>query len=222
MTLNQVLGQLASLGNGKTRAHNQKWGAGPNQYGVKHGDLRVLAKQLRDHSELAPRLWETGNVDAQLLAALLFPPKTLTASQVEKLVPQISFAHVADWLTASVIKPHPEKESLRTKWLRGRERWGARIGWALTAERIVKNRDGLDLQALLERIETELADADPVVQWTMNGALAEIGIHEPKLRRRALAIGERIGLYRDYPTSKGCTSPFAPIWIAAMVKRQKS
>jgi len=75
---------------------------------------------------------------------------------------------------------------------------------------------------LLERIETELADADPVVQWTMNGALAEIGIHEPKLRRRALAIGERIGLYRDYPTSKGCTSPFAPIWIAAMVKRQKS
>lgn len=222
MTLNQVLGQLASLGNEKTRAHNQKWGAGPNQYGVKHGDLRVLAKQLRDHSELAPRLWETGNVDAQLLAALLFSPKTLTASQVEKLVPQISFAHVADWLTASVIKPHPKKESLRTKWLRGRERWGARIGWALTAERIVKNRDGLDLPALLERIETELADADPVVQWTMNGALAEIGIHEPKLRRRALAIGERIGLYRDYPTSKGCTSPFAPIWIAAMVKRQKS
>jgi len=27
-------------------------------------------------------------------------------------------------------------------------------------------------------------------------------------------------VFRDYPTSKGCTSPFAPIWINEMVKRQ--
>jgi len=26
--------------------------------------------------------------------------------------------------------------------------------------------------------------------------------------------------YRDYPVSKGCTSPFAPIWINEMVRRQ--
>jgi 3-methyladenine DNA glycosylase AlkD len=50
--------------------------------------------------------------------------------------------------------------------------------------------------------------------------LAEIGIHFPKLRKRAIAIGETLGIYRDYPVSKGCTSPFAPIWIEAMVKRQ--
>jgi hypothetical protein len=37
---------------------------------------------------------------------------------------------------------------------------------------------------------------------------------------RALAIGEALGIYRDYPVSKGCTSPFGPIWINEMVKRQ--
>ena len=58
------------------------------------------------------------------------------------------------------------------------------------------------------------------VQWTMNSALAEIGIHFPKHRKRAIAIGEKLGIYRDYPCSKGCTSPFAPIWINAMVSRQ--
>jgi hypothetical protein len=52
----------------------------------------------------------------------------------------------------------------------------------------------------------------------MNGCLAEIGIHLPKLRKRAIAIGEKLGIYRDYPCSKGCTSPFAPIWIKEMVK----
>lgn len=59
-----------------------------------------------------------------------------------------------------------------------------------------------------------------VVQWTINSSPAEIGIHFPKHHQRAIAIGEKLGIYRDYPVSKGCPSPFAPIWINAMVSRQ--
>ena len=77
-----------------------------------------------------------------------------------------------------------------------------------------------DLPALLDRIESEMGSAAPEVQWTMNSTLAQIGIHFPKLRKRAISIGETLGIYRDYPVSKGCTSPFAPIWIKAMVSRQ--
>ena len=84
----------------------------------------------------------------------------------------------------------------------------------------MKSSEGLDHSALLDRIESEMTNADPVVQWTMNSTLAEIGIHVPKLRKRAIAIGEKLGIYRDYPVSKGCTSPFAPIWINFMVSRQ--
>jgi 3-methyladenine DNA glycosylase AlkD len=69
------------------------------------------------------------------------------------------------------------------------------------------------LTALLDRIESEMDNAEAAVQWTMNSTLAEIGIHFPKLRKRALAIGETLGIYRDYTVSKGCTSPFAPIRI---------
>ena len=50
--------------------------------------------------------------------------------------------------------------------------------------------------------------------------IAEIGIHFPQHLERAIAIGEKLGAFRDYPTPKGCTSPFAPIWIAEMVRRQ--
>lgn len=42
----------------------------------------------------------------------------------------------------------------------------------------------------------------------------------PEHRKRALAVGEKLGVYRDFPVSKGCTSPFAPIWINEMVSRQ--
>lgn len=220
MTLKDALKQLKALGNEATRKHNTKWGAGDNQFGVKHGDIRALAKALKASPELATPLWETGNADAQLLATLLIKPKELSADDVDRLVRSVAFAHVADWLTSYVVKQHADKEALRQRWMADDDLWAARAGWALTAERVVKSPDGLDLPALLGRIEAEMGDADPVVQWTMNSALAEIGIHAPKLRKRAVAIGEKLGVYRDYPVSKGCTSPFAPIWITAMVSRQ--
>jgi 3-methyladenine DNA glycosylase AlkD len=220
MTLNETLKQLKALGNEAMRKQNAKWGAGDNQFGVKHGDIRVLAKKLKSQPELAMPLWKTGNIDAQYLAILLMKPKDLSAKEVDRLVRSISFAWVADWLISYVVKQHADKETLRQKWMHDDDRWAARAGWSLTAERVVKSPEGLDLPALLDRVESEMSDADPVVQWTMNSTLAEIGIHFPKLRKRAIAIGEKLGIYRDYPVSKGCTSPFAPIWINAMVSRQ--
>jgi 3-methyladenine DNA glycosylase AlkD len=104
--------------------------------------------------------------------------------------------------------------------IRKEDPWAARPGWSLTSGRVARSADGLDLSALLDRIEAELATAVSPVQWTMNACLAGIGIHFPKHRKRAIAIGERSGVYRDYPVSKGCTSPYAPIWINEMVRRQ--
>jgi hypothetical protein len=64
--------------------------------------------------------------------------------------------------------------------------------------------------------------AESIVQkgvWTMNSCLAAIGIRCPEERARAIAIGEELGVYRDYPVSKGCTSSFAPLRIGEMVRR---
>ena len=220
MTLNETLKQLKALGNEKVRAQNAKTGAGDNQYGVSLGDIRVLAKKIKTDHALALSLWDTGNVDAQFLAALLIEPKKLSAEAMDRMVRSITFVRVADWLNSYVVSKHPDKEALRRDWMTADDRWAARAGWHLTAERVAKNQDGLDLPKLLDRIESEMAGAVPEVQWTMNNTLANIGIHAPKLRKRAIAIGEKLGVYRDYPVSKGCTSPFAPIWINFMVNRQ--
>jgi 3-methyladenine DNA glycosylase AlkD len=220
MTLNEALKQLKALGSAKVRAQNAKGGAGDNQFGVSLGDIRVVAKKIRTDHALALALWDTGNVDAQFLAALLIEPKKLSAEAMDGMVRSISFVRVADWLNSYVVSNHPDKEALRGKWMTANDRWAARAGWQLTAGRVAKNPDGLDLPALLNRIESEMAEAVPEVQWTMNNTLANIGIHVPKLRKRAIAVGEKLGIYRDYPVSKGCTSPFAPIWIDYMVSRQ--
>ncbi len=220
MTVKEALKELKALGDAKVRAQNARSGAGDNQFGVSLGDIRVLAKKIKTNHELAVSLWDTGNVDAQFLATLLIQPKKLSAEAMDRMVGSLTFVRVADWLISYVVRQHPDKEALRQKWMTSNDRWAARAGWDLTSERVGKSPDGLDVPALLDRIEAEMADAKPEVQWTMNNTLATIGIHFPKHRKRAIAIGEKLGIYRDYPVSKGCTSPFAPVWINFMVTRQ--
>jgi 3-methyladenine DNA glycosylase AlkD len=220
MTVKEILTKLESLGDDARRAHNTKAGAPDNQFGVKLGDIRTIAKKIKTDHELALKLWDTGNVDAQLVATLIIKPQSLAADELDKLTRSTTCSQVAEWLNSYVVAQHPEKEALREKWMKAKDRWAARAGWHLTASRINKGADDLDLPALLDRIEKEMPKALPEVQWTMNNTLGAIGIHHAKLRKRAIAIGEKIGLYRDWPVSKGCTPPYVPVWVQEMVKRQ--
>lgn len=220
MKVQQILGQLEALGNESRRKHNTKAGAPSNQFGVMLGDVRKVAKKLEPSRELAFELWETGNLEAQLVATLLMKPKELSADELDRLTRSTTCAQVADWLNSYVVAQHPDKDTLRDKWMKSKERWTLRAGWNLTASRITKSADGLDLDALFARIKKELPKAAPEVQWTMNMALGNLGIHHPEFRARVLAFGEKLGLYKDWPVSKGCIPPYVPVWVAAMVQRK--
>lgn len=220
MDLQEAMAQLESLGNEKVRAQNRKRGAGDDQFGVRLGDIRKVAGKIKSDDRLAAALWDTGNIDARLLAILIVKPKNLSREDLDRMVRSTDFVQVADWLNAYVAGKHPDRESLRQAWMDDENPWAARAGWSLTSQRIDKDPGGIDHPGLLDRIESEMASAPAQVQWTMNFCLAGIGINSPIHRERAIAIGEKLGVYRDYPVSKGCTSPFAPIWINEMVSRQ--
>lgn len=229
-TVESALAKLRELGNERMRAQNRRNGAGENQFGVRLGEIRTLAKAIKIKHELAMELWDTENVEARLLATLGFNPKALSSKELDRLVRGVTFVQVADWLGAYVVKRHADHEALRQEWMTSDHPYAARAGWSLTSQRVAKqavakqgaakNSEALDLDALLDRIESEMATAPALVQWTMNFCLAEIGINFETHRGRALAIGEALGIYRDYPVSKGCTSPFAPIWIHEIVRRR--
>jgi len=220
MTVKEALEKLKSMADEKMFAQNVKNGAGKNQFGVRLGDIHTLGDKIKSDHDLALELWKTGNVEARLLATLIIKPKKLSAKELDEMVKSIDFVQEADWLNSYVIKDHPDKESLREKWMTSKNKWAARSGWSLTAGRVVREPEGIDVTKLLDRIEAEMPKAPREVQWTMNTTLAQIGIKFPKLRKRAIDIGETLEVFKDYPVSKGCTSPFAPIWINEMVIKQ--
>src|SRR5687768_73684 len=117
MTLKETLTALKSLANEKMFAHNVKHGAGKNQFGVKLGDIRGLANKIKTNHTLALELWKTENIDARLLATLIIQPKKLSAQELDEMVKSIGFVQEADWLNAYVVKDHPQRETLREKWM---------------------------------------------------------------------------------------------------------
>ena len=224
MTISDVLSKLAVLGTEQLRTQNMRHGYVGAQYGVKLGELRVIAKAIKLNTAFGLELWETGFLEARLVAVLIMKPKELSVEQLKMLVQTATYGHLADWVNSYLVKQHPDKEQLRVAWLAWSahdEPWLARTAWSLTTERVSKSPDGLDIAGVLKRIDNELATAPEPARWTMNFCLAELGIHHADYRAEAVAIGVRVGAYRDYPTSKGCISPFVPLWVAAIVERQK-
>ncbi|MEU4829082.1 DNA alkylation repair protein [Streptosporangium sp. NPDC023615] len=215
----EVMAELAELEDPKIREANERRG---DDHGVNLGKLRALAKRLKTQQELACRLWETGDTAARLLAILICRPKAFERGELDAMLREARAPKVHDWLVNYVVKKNPHSEELRLAWSADPDPVVASAGWALTTERVAKRPEGLDLAGLLDVVEARMKDAPDRLQWAMNHCLAQIGIEHAGHRARAIDIGERLEVLKDYPTAPGCTSPFAPVWITEMVSRNGS
>ncbi|WHT16327.1 DNA alkylation repair protein [Crossiella sp. CA-258035] len=216
-TVAELRAELAALEDPKMRAVNEKHG---DDHGVNLGKLRAIAKRLKTQQDLARELWATGDTAARLLALLICRPKAFERDELDAMLREARVPKVHDWLVNYVVKKGPHAEELRQAWFADPDPVVASAGWALTSERVVKKPEGLDLSGLLDLIEARMKQAPDRLQWAMNHCLAQIGIEHAGHRARALDIGERLEVLKDYPTPPNCTSPFAPSWINEMVRRQ--
>ncbi|WP_061297334.1 DNA alkylation repair protein [Herbidospora cretacea] len=213
----EILAELAALEDPRTREVNERHG---DDHGVNLGKLRAVAKRLKTRHDLARDLWATGDTAARLLATLVCRPKAFGVGELDAMVRQTRAPKVHDWFVNYVVKKSPHADDLRRAWTADPDPVVASAGWALTTEKVTKKPEVLDLPALLDVIEAEMKGAPDRLQWSMNHCLAQIGIDHAEHRARAVDIGERLEVLKDYPTPPGCTSPFAPVWIAEIVRRR--
>lgn len=217
LSLSDLLRRLDALETPRRRGRD---GPGDRNSAIPLAGVRALAKACGPDHALALALWNTGETAPRLLATLLARPGQCTADDLDAMVRQIEDAKLLDWFVVHLARRSRHGKMLGPIW-RDAEALVGRAGWLLAVDRILKDDPALDAAGLLDRIEQEMGTAHPDKQWVMNRCLAEIGIHRPALRSRAIAIGETLGVLIDYPVSPGCTSPYAPVWIAEMVRRRK-
>lgn len=194
--------------------------------GGKLGDIKKLAKVIKRNHDVAMELWSTGEYFPRLLAVLIVDKKLLTQELLERLAGDMHIhsedqrSQLADWLLANQLMKGKETVGLMESWEHHASTTLRRIFWTYQGRRRWNGKAPPDnTAALLQSLEARMADAEPDVQWAMNFAAAQIGIHEPVYRSRCIELGKRLVLYRDYPVPRGCTTPYLPEWIKTEVAK---
>ena len=222
MKTNEILEKLIELGNDKRRATYIKNGANEKSLGVGQGDIRKLSKTLKlDHKEIM-NLWNSDISDAQFLSVMLMNHKDLSKEDINRMINEVDFVEVIDKFVKEVVRFHKDKEELLEEWIRSDKDLIKRSGWYLMVYNIQDGKySSEELDEILEVIKENLVNSLDKTQWAMNHALCEIGIRNTEYTNTCLQIGENLGVYKDMKVSKGCTSPYAPSWINAVVSKRK-
>jgi 3-methyladenine DNA glycosylase AlkD len=195
---------------------------------VLHTHIRALAKEIGKNPELSDELWETGVYNARMLALLIADVKQFTPGKLDGWVQDITESGevqedvewMCDWLLANIIMKNPKLPEQVTGWENDPSLVKQRIYWAYRCRTAKSAGKEVNLQ-LLETIENAIDTSHPMVQWMMNMCAGFIGMEDAELRTRCIELGERTGLYADYPVSKGCTSPYLPDWLNSISEKKK-
>lgn len=191
------------------------------------GELRRIAKEIKTDHALAMELWSTGELTARQLAILVMDKKCLTEDVLDDLDRDLQQhtlderTQLMDWLMANQLSKSRAGTQLMTSWEHSPSPLQRRIFWYYQARlRWTGQTPPDNTEALLASIEARLAGEEPEVQWAMNFTAGQIGIFQAEHRDRCVALGERLGLYRDDPVPRGCTPNFLPEFIRIQVEKQ--
>ncbi len=192
------------------------------------GELRKIAREVKTDHELARELWSTGTFHVRQLSILIMDKKELSQDAVDVLTRDMleheldERTQLMDWLMANQLLKDKKLTGLVESWgsssclLQRRAFWyhQARLRWTGKAP-------PANTEKLVSAIESGLEKEEPDVQWAMNFTAGQIGIHEQEFRSRCIAIGEKSGLYKDEPVSRGCTPNYLPDFIAIEVAKRE-
>ncbi|WP_342622070.1 DNA alkylation repair protein [Erysipelothrix sp. P66] len=219
-TYESVVLDLERFQNESRRKTLIKQGADDNTVGIPLGVIRKLAKEIGLEHELARCLWKSGIIDYQLLAVLLFDPNKLDEPTVFQFLNEVRVMTLQEDLIFRCLIFSKDKDAWIERLRSESEDRLGRAYWTFVVDAIKRKQKSKDeLIHVLDEIEMQLEQAQPLTQWMMNRALCEIGFGYPEFVDRAYAIGEACGVYKEMKVSKGCTSAYAPLWMDAILKR---
>lgn len=194
---------------------------------TKLGDIKKLAKEIKKDHDLALELWATGKHTARLLAVLILDKKLLSQELIDTLDKDIQ-SHteeernlIIDWLMANQLSKDKKTIALMESWKNSSSSLQRRIFWYYQARlRWMGQTPPTSNEELVSKIEKQIQKEEPEVQWAMNFTAGWIGVYDPELRKRCVALGEKTGLYKGIMVSKGCTPDYLPEFISIESKKR--
>lgn len=193
MTVDEILAELATLGDEQTKNHYLHQGMPDSVFGVNFTKLSKLKKEIGKNQVFAESLWLTGQPDAQILATMLVDNDAISMEVFDHWAHSANYTSVADAL-GRLLTQLPFAEKLGSKYRSSDEEWPSRIGWQQVAVLAQKHMLEDDLaEELLQLIEQGIQSSANQTKDAMIMALIAIGLTDPTWRSEAEVVAERIG-----------------------------
>jgi hypothetical protein len=199
MEYNDVMKELESASNPKSKKDYQNHGADGNIYGVSVADLRRISKKTGPNHELSLKLYYSGHFDAMHLSPMVADPGKLTEDILDDMASK-AYCHVlADYAVASLAA---EQEAtlaakLANKWILSENEMIKSTGWNTYAMLICIHEDVLLSKAeILSRIyyiKEHISYESDLIKNAMVKFIIAAGKTYTPLHGEALAAAVQIG-----------------------------
>lgn len=218
MTLEEVIKEIKSFGNEKTKATLIKHGAQEPLYGVKTGDLKKIQKKIKKDHELSLALYQTGIGDAMYLAGLIADQDQIQADHLQDWVEKANSSMLAEYTVPWIAADSGHGIEMGIKWIESDEEMIASAGWSALSNAIsIAKEEDIDVELhsnLLSRVQEQLQGSQNRVRYTMNGYVIAVGSYIPELTDKAKKVAESIGKVHVDMGGTACKVPDAPSYIA--------
>ena len=195
LSVGKVLHWLERRGSQRNRDGMERFGiTSPKRFGVSMQTMRPLVTRLGRNHDLALRLWETGWLEARILASFVDDPARVTVAQMEAWARAFDNWAVCDSVCCHLFDRTPHAWRAVARWSRRRSEFVRRGAFALLAGLAVHDQRAGDetFVAAFPLIEDAANDPRNFVKKAVNWALRQIGKRNLVLNRKAIVVARRL------------------------------
>jgi 3-methyladenine DNA glycosylase AlkD len=213
MELNDIMQQLEAIGSEQTRKTWRNHGAKEPMFGVKVGDMKPLVRKIKQNQDLALKLFDTGNADAQYFAGLIANPSVFSKNQLQEWAEKGSWTMVNEYTVAWMAAESPHGWEMGNLWIQSDKENVATSGWATLSNCLaLKNDADLNIEeidGLLELVAAKIHASPNRVSYTMNGFVISVGAYILPLTEKAKMVARKIGKVSVEMGGTACKVPLA-------------
>ena len=209
----RVLAWLKRRGSARNRDGMARYGIrSAKAFGVSMATMRPLVKRLGRNHDLALALWDTGWLEARILAGFVADPARVSPALMDRWCRDFDNWAVCDSTCIHLFSRTAHAWRKVPLWSRRQDEFVRRAGFALLAALAVHDKRAPDASFARSLVLVEAASGDDrnFVKKAVNWALRQIGKRNRALNAKAVALSRRLAARPDA----------APRWIGKDALRE--
>lgn len=197
MELIEIMDELKSLGNERTKKIYMSNGAQEPLFGVTISAMKPLFKKIKYNQPLAEQLYATGNYDAMYFAGMIAEPKKMTEEDFNRWIEGAYFYMISDFIVAVTLAETDIAFTVADHWIDSGKELTMSAGWSCyewllgTRKDSEFNKD--KLLAMLYKVRDTIHDQPNRTKYVMNNFIITVGISFLPLHEEALKIAKEVG-----------------------------